>query len=71
VHFCVKQKIVFLSLSKTALLGEHTVLSNKPNHLYSRSTVWHHHAMNISPTPNLYKRHRFPAEIISYSVWLY
>jgi putative transposase len=23
------------------------------------------------PTPNLYKRHRFPAEIISHCVWLY
>jgi putative transposase len=27
--------------------------------------------MNPPPTPNLYKRHRFPAEIISHSVWLY
>src|SRR3712207_9584914 len=27
--------------------------------------------MNISPTSDLYKRHRFPAEIISHCVWLY
>ncbi len=27
--------------------------------------------MNTSPTPTLYKRLRFPAEIISHSVWLY
>jgi putative transposase len=27
--------------------------------------------MTIPPTPNLYKRHRFPAEIISHCVWLY
>lgn len=49
----------------------HMVLSNKLEHLYSLGTVWHHHAMNTSPTPDLYKRHRFPAEIISHCVWLY
>jgi putative transposase len=27
--------------------------------------------MHTRPTPNLYKRHRFPAEIISHCVWLY
>jgi putative transposase len=27
--------------------------------------------MNRPPAPNLYKRHRFPAEIISHCVWLY
>jgi putative transposase len=27
--------------------------------------------MNPPPTSNLYKRHRFRAEIISHSVWLY
>jgi hypothetical protein len=27
--------------------------------------------MNPRPTPNPYKRHRFPAEIISHCVWLY
>jgi putative transposase len=27
--------------------------------------------MNTLPTPDLYKRHRFPAEIISHCVWLY
>ena len=27
--------------------------------------------MNLLPTPNPYKRHRFPAEIISHGVWLY
>jgi hypothetical protein len=26
---------------------------------------------NPRPTPNPYKRHRFPAEIISHGVWLY
>jgi transposase-like protein len=27
--------------------------------------------MNPLPAPNPYKRHRFPAEIISHCVWLY
>jgi putative transposase len=27
--------------------------------------------MNPPPTTNPYKRHRFPAETISHSVWLY
>jgi transposase-like protein len=27
--------------------------------------------MTPSPTPNLYKHHRFPGEIISHAVWLY
>jgi putative transposase len=27
--------------------------------------------MNPPPTPNLHKRHRFPAEIISHCFWLY
>jgi putative transposase len=27
--------------------------------------------MNTPATTNLYTRHRFPAEIISHSVWLY
>jgi putative transposase len=27
--------------------------------------------MNLLPATNPYKRHRFPAEIISHSVWLY
>jgi putative transposase len=27
--------------------------------------------MNTPPAPNRYKRHRFPAEIISHCVWLY
>jgi putative transposase len=27
--------------------------------------------MNRPPAPNLFKRHRFPDEIISHCVWLY
>ena len=27
--------------------------------------------MTLPPVPNPYKRHRFPAEIISHCVWLY
>jgi putative transposase len=27
--------------------------------------------MNTPSSTNLYKRHRFPAEVISHSVWLY
>jgi putative transposase len=27
--------------------------------------------MNTPPPPTLYKRHQFPAEIISHCVWLY
>jgi transposase-like protein len=33
--------------------------------------VWHIRRMNISTPTNPYKNHRFPAEIISHSVWLY
>jgi putative transposase len=31
----------------------------------------HTRHMNPSPATNLYKRHRFPAEIIGHCVWLY
>ena len=27
--------------------------------------------MTLSATPNLYKHHQFPGEIISHAVWLY
>jgi hypothetical protein len=33
--------------------------------------VWHTRRMKTPPTSNPYKRHRFPAEIISHWVWLY
>jgi putative transposase len=33
--------------------------------------MWHTRHKNPSPATNLYKRHRFPAEIISRCVWLY
>jgi putative transposase len=33
--------------------------------------VWHTRRMKTPPTSNPYKRHRFPAEIISHCVWLY
>jgi putative transposase len=33
--------------------------------------MWHTHGMNPPATTNLYKRHRFPGEIISHCVWLY
>jgi putative transposase len=33
--------------------------------------MWHTRPMKTSPAANLYKRHRFPAEIISHCVWLY
>jgi putative transposase len=39
--------------------------------LHGLCRVWHTHGMNTPATTNLYKRHRFPAEIISHSVWLY
>ena len=39
--------------------------------LYGSPPVWHTRLMNPSPTTNLYKRHRFPAEIISHCVRLY
>ena len=32
---------------------------------------WHTRHMNTLPPTTLYKRHRFPAEIISHCVWLY
>jgi putative transposase len=37
----------------------------------SSAFVWHTRRMNTPPTSNPYKRHRFPAEIISHCVWLY
>ena len=33
--------------------------------------MWHTRHMNTLPSTTLYKRHRFPAEIISHGVWLY
>lgn len=33
--------------------------------------MWHTRHMLPLPTSNLYKRHRFPAEIFSHCVWLY
>jgi hypothetical protein len=33
--------------------------------------VWHTRRMNTLTSPNRYKNHRFPAEIISHGVWLY
>ena len=39
--------------------------------LHGLCRVWHTHRMNTPTTTNLYKRHRFPGEIISHSVWLY
>jgi transposase-like protein len=39
--------------------------------LHRRALVWHTRRMNPPPTTNPYKRHRFPAETISHSVWLY
>jgi putative transposase len=35
------------------------------------SLVWHIRYMNTPVPDNLYKRHHFPAEIISHCVWLY
>ncbi len=33
--------------------------------------VWHNRSMETTPSPSLYKGHRFPPEIIHYCVWLY
>jgi putative transposase len=33
--------------------------------------MWHTRRMNTPVTTNPYKRHRFPAELISHGVWLY
>jgi hypothetical protein len=48
-----------------------TVLSNYAHSLYRHRPVWHTCSINTLPATNLYKRHRFPTEIISHSVWLY
>jgi hypothetical protein len=48
-----------------------TVLSNYASSLYRQRPVWQTRSINALPATNLYKRHRFPAEIISRSVWLY
>jgi hypothetical protein len=37
----------------------------------SSRLMWHTRRMSSPPPTNLYKRHRFPAEIISHGVWLY
>jgi hypothetical protein len=47
------------------------VLSTYPSLVYSPCPTWHTRHMNTPLTTNPYKRHRFPAEIISYGVWLY
>jgi putative transposase len=39
--------------------------------LSSSCLVWQTRRMNTPPITNPYRRHRFPAEIISYCVWLY
>jgi hypothetical protein len=39
--------------------------------LSSRCEVWHTRRMNTPAADNRYKNHRFPAESISHSVWLY
>jgi putative transposase len=39
--------------------------------LYSPCPVWHTRRMTTPTVTNPYKRHRFPAEIISHCVWLY
>jgi putative transposase len=39
--------------------------------LHLRALVWHTRRMNTPALANPYKRHRFPAEIISHCVWLY
>ena len=33
--------------------------------------MWHTRCMSSPPLTHLYKRHRFPAEIISHGVWVY
>jgi hypothetical protein len=48
-----------------------TVLSNYASSLYRQRPVRHTRSINTLPATNLYKRHRFPAELISRSVWLY
>jgi hypothetical protein len=35
------------------------------------STMWHIRGMNALASPNRYKNHRFPREIISHAVWRY
>jgi putative transposase len=39
--------------------------------LSSFGFVWHTRPMNPLCTTNIYKRHRFPAEVFSHCVWLY
>jgi putative transposase len=39
--------------------------------LLKASPVWHTRHMNTPATPNRYKNHRFPGEIISHGVWPY
>jgi transposase-like protein len=41
---------------------------NLSTNLHSLSVVWHHRAMNTSPTPDLDKRHRFPVELRRHGV---
>ena len=41
------------------------------SYLSGSGLVWHTRPMHTRSATNLYKRHRFPAEIISHCVWLY
>ena len=47
------------------------VLSRCSENLYGRQWVCPNRGMKTPPVTALYKRYRFPAEIISYGVWLY
>jgi transposase-like protein len=51
----------------------HTIgsISWQRSHLPDSGFVWHTRPMNPSSIANLYKRHRFPAEMITHFVWLY
>jgi putative transposase len=51
--------------------SEAVALSNKFDHPSSLCLPWHNRLMNTPSPTNPYKRHRFPAEIISHCVWLY
>jgi hypothetical protein len=52
--------------------GSYRVRTRRLHSLLSCSRfVWHTRRMNPPPAPTPYKRHRFPAVIVSHGVWLY
>jgi len=67
VHGCLGRR-AYAAVGRLVIVCQGLV--NLLSGLFSARLVCHTRRMN-PPSTNLYKNHRFPAEIISHSVWLY